>query len=781
MPKLKALFIFLSVATHFLLARPFGRIIYDVAARYDEINVGDLRKLEKISIKIKRIKNDIAFLKNCQTFQVFLKFVSFRLPLTNNNDTKAIRKRLLRSTIHRRIMEKKKLESQLTGLTQKTKTILNGMDWMIISRSIQKNVKKEDAKHVATHEKKLQNLTRNKLLPHTAEEVIRNLSDYSLTDEEKSLLKNGLQFSLPPGKLLRSDVVTAFEMMNTYLTSEIKEGVDPNMVKVDLAYLANNYTSSYNPSYSSLKKHSILKKLKNKKDIIITRPDKGNGVVIMNRSDYHHKILRIINDTTKFAKRERLCGKTKKDITVFREGQLQTFLYSLKKNDLIEDNVYERIRPKGSHPARIYGLPKVHKLKGNVRNEIPPIRPIIDSMGTFNYNLAKHLKDLLTPLIPSEHCATDTFTFVREIKELNYDEKFMVSFDVTSLFTNIPLHETIDIAVDLLFDNHNIKMTKVQMRKLFMFATAQTHFLYNGEYYDQIDGVAMGSPLGPVLANIFMGHHEKLWLEQYPGQGLLFYRRYVDDIFCLFEHKEQVQEFLEYINNQHPNIKFTCEEEENNKLPFLDVSISKAEGRNFDTTTYRKSTYTGLLTNFTSFTSIQYKVGLIKTLIDRARKINSSMTNLRNDLSDIKKTLLKNRFPLHVLRRYFDCPHTLIESTNTERQNSENDCRYFKLPYIGKKSVITQTKIKELVSKYCKPDVKTRIIFTTKRIGSYFGLKDTIGKEMSSNVVYKFVCASCNACYIGETTKRYVDRAGEHLHTDKASAIYSVSFYSVST
>ena len=87
-------------------------------------------------------------------------------------------------------------------------------------------------------------------------------------------------------------------------------------------------------------------------------------------------------------------------------------------------------------------------------------------------------------------------------------------------------------------------------------------------------------------------------------------------------------------------------------------------------------------------------------------------------------------------------------------------------------SSITQTKIKDLVSKYCKPDVKIRIIFTTKRIGSYFGLKDTIGKEMSSNVVYKFVCASCNACYIGETTKRYIDRAGEHLNTDKASAIY---------
>ena len=180
---------------------------------------------------------------------------------------------------------------------------------------LEANVNKEDAKHVATHEKKLQNLTRNSVLPLTAEEVIKNLSNYALTDEEKLLLKNGLQFSLPPAKLLRSDVVTAFEMMNTYLTSELKEGVDPNAVKVDLAYLANNYTSSYKPSQAALKKHSILKRLKNNKEIIITRPDKGNGVVIMNRSDYHNAIMRIINDTSKFARRKRLCGRKERKKT----------------------------------------------------------------------------------------------------------------------------------------------------------------------------------------------------------------------------------------------------------------------------------------------------------------------------------------------------------------------------------------------------------------------------------------------------------------------------------
>ena len=128
-----------------------------------------------------------------------------------------------------------------------------------------------------------------------------------------------------------------------------------------------------------------------------------------------------------------------------------------------------------------------------------------------------------------------------------------------------------------------------------MFTTVQTHFLYNGEYCDHIDGVAMGSPLGQVLANIFMGQ-EKIWLGQYSAPGLLFYRRYVDDIFCLF--KWEVQVFLDYINSKHPNINFTCDEEENNKLPFLDISIWKTEGPNFDTTTCRKSTYTDLLTNF---------------------------------------------------------------------------------------------------------------------------------------------------------------------------------------
>ena len=85
----------------------------------------------------------------------------------------------------------------------------------------------------------------------------------------------------------------------------------------------------------------------------------------------------------------------------------------------------------------------------------------------------------------------------------------MVSFDVQSLFTNIPLDESIQLAIEYIISNTSTKLTTKELEDLFYTATSQSHFSFKGCYYDQIDGVAMGSPLAPVLAILFMGHHEK--------------------------------------------------------------------------------------------------------------------------------------------------------------------------------------------------------------------------------------------------------------------------------
>ena len=214
------------------------------------------------------------------------------------------------------------------------------------------------------------------------------------------------------------------------------------------------------------------------------------------------------------------------------------------------------------------------------------------------------------------------FFFVSQIKNASLSVKFLVSYHVTSLFTNIPLQETIDTAINLIFNhNTNLNITKKELKKLFLFATSQTHFLFNGKFYNQIDGVAMGSPLGLVLANIFMGFYESKWLNEYNLNKPKFYLRYVDDILAAFDKERDSLKLLNFLNNKHCNIKFTIEKLSNHSIGLLDVFISGMDNQNLTLQTYHKLTNTGLLLNFKSFTWFSYKISLIKCLIDRSFKI----------------------------------------------------------------------------------------------------------------------------------------------------------------
>ena len=106
-----------------------------------------------------------------------------------------------------------------------------------------------------------------------------------------------------------------------------------------------------------------------------------------------------------------------------------------------------KVYPQGSSVARIYGLPKLHKLKS--ANDQLKVRPIVSCINSFNYGLSGYLAKLLNPLIPKDHCADDTFSFLSDIKRIRNEDLYMVSYDVTSLFTNILLHETINLALDI--------------------------------------------------------------------------------------------------------------------------------------------------------------------------------------------------------------------------------------------------------------------------------------------------------------------------------------------
>ena len=139
--------------------------------------------------------------------------------------------------------------------------------------------------------------------------------------------------------------------------------------------------------------------------------------------------------------------------------------------------------------------------------------------------------------------------------------------------------------------------------------------MFNNKFYKQIHIVAMGSPLGPALANIFMWSFENKWLKDcHYSLKLVFYWRYVDDIFVLFSSLHQAEKFKKYLSSKYPNINFLLEKENGSCLSFLGIYIFR-EKRKFVTNLYWKKIFNGVYTNFNRFIPETYKAGLIESLL----------------------------------------------------------------------------------------------------------------------------------------------------------------------
>ena len=180
-----------------------------------------------------------------------------------------------------------------------------------------------------------------------------------------------------------------------------------------------------------------LQNMKKNKDILITKLDEGNGLVDL--KVYDNTIQEIISDTSKFE-------KLNKDPTLRCEASLQCFLRKLKQN-FFNEIEYDKLYHPGSAPApaRIYGNPKIHKLSSI--DTFPKLCLIVSSIGTFDYDLVCFCCDR-SFVLPDDYSCKDNFSFAFQIKNANLSAKFLVSYIVTSLFTNIPWLESIDIAIN---------------------------------------------------------------------------------------------------------------------------------------------------------------------------------------------------------------------------------------------------------------------------------------------------------------------------------------------
>ena len=439
------------------------------------------------------------------------------------------------------------------------------------------------------------------------------------------------------------------------------------------------------------------------------------------------------------------------------EDKINRFLKYLKDKNIISDLTYTDLYSSGSSYGILYGLPKVHK-------EGIPLRPILASYNTPSYKLAKYLVPLLQPFSENEFTLSNSSKFADEILTQDTD-LYMVSLDIVSLFTNVPLHETIQIVLDRIFNKPDYiyhGFDKDEFEKLLKLAVLDTDFLFNGKHYKQTDGVAMGSPLGPVLANVFMCHLENIMFNQCPSEYRpVYYRRYVDDTFLLFRNRFAAQQFLEFANSIHDNITFTIEFENNNKsLPFLDILVTRCT-QHFTTSVFRKKTYTGLGLNFYSSCFLNFKVNSISTLLHRAYSLSSGWLNFHEEVVFLRKYFRDNCYPKFLFDKYLkkflkNKFQPIVPITTVPKLNF-----YASLPFSRDRKFLTS--LSGIINRYFLCVNPKLVLRNPKTIGSLFKFKDSIPKLMRSLVVYKYSCPRCNlGTYIGSTKRMLKVRIDSH-------------------
>ena len=190
---------------------------------------------------------------------------------------------------------------------------------------------------------------------------------------------------------------------------------------------------------SSNDQKDALYSLRNDPNIIITRPDKGNGVVILNRCDYVNKMYDILNDVSKFLP----CNH---DTSLANLTKFQRSTYYLKTKKALNDGIYSRIHPTSTTTPSLYGLSKLHKPG-------VPLRPILFCCSSYNHECARWLFQSLVNLRQHPTNTPDTFHFLTKLSSQNIKNHTMVSFDVKSLFTNIPTSFTTQLILDNTFKN----------------------------------------------------------------------------------------------------------------------------------------------------------------------------------------------------------------------------------------------------------------------------------------------------------------------------------------
>jgi hypothetical protein len=247
--------------------------------------------------------------------------------------------------------------------------------------------------------------------------------------------------------------------------------------------------------------------------------------------------------------------------------------------------------------------PQAPKMKAKIKIHKPeaPIRPIINNTNAPTHKLTKYIHQKLNNFLnlKYEYNIINTTHFAEDISKLKLNSNHkIITMDIKDLYVNIPINETLFITNNLFKLNHTDKNIIKEIMTILKTTLNQNYFQYNGKFYKPKSGVAMGSPLSSIMAEIFLQHLEqskiKLLLEE---KNIVYYNRYVDDIIIIYNQtKITPQYILKHFNAQNKNLHFTINEEVNKQITYLDLNLINKQGQ-INMEIYRKPIATDITIN----------------------------------------------------------------------------------------------------------------------------------------------------------------------------------------
>ena len=333
--------------------------------------------------------------------------------------------------------------------------------------------------------------------------------------------------------------------------------------------------------------------------------------------------------------------------------------FKQKVSGKLPDKIVDDFTPRHSRTPLFYGLPKDHKPD-------VPLRPVVSNCDGPTEKTSILLEKILHQLVQFVPLhLKDTNDFLVKLKDFWSandipEAAIFFSVDVVNLYGSIPLEGAME-AVREMLESHKddidlCGLSVDDICDLLKECLSNNVFRFGDEFYLQKQGVAMGNPVAPIVAILFMHRFETLALENAPRKPA-FLARYIDDFAGVWlEGKESLEEFVEYLNGIDPRIKFTCEmtEEGAGSVPMLDtlVSLSRVGGRcTYSTELYIKPNNAGIILHFKSAHPKRTKINVVRSQFLRAIKISSDDQTRERSLNKISDLLDKNGYPSKIVKR----------------------------------------------------------------------------------------------------------------------------------